>query len=62
MQADHWFWDTEVLVLANKNGFSVKEIQVVWDEGESIEGLHQNGKPNIEVMVAAPISMMSSTK
>ncbi len=34
VQADHWFWDTEVLVLANKNGFSVKEIPVVWDEGD----------------------------
>jgi len=34
VQADHWFWDTEVLVLANKNGFSVKEVPVVWDEGD----------------------------
>ena len=34
VQADHWFWDTEVLVLAKKNGFSVKEVPVVWDEGD----------------------------
>lgn len=27
-----WFWDTELLVLAEKNGFRVKEVPVHWTE------------------------------
>ncbi len=27
---NHWFWDTEVLVLAQRRGFKVKEIPVRW--------------------------------
>lgn len=29
----HWFWDTEVLVLAQRLGFRVKEIPVRWEHG-----------------------------
>ncbi|MEM4279338.1 MAG: lysylphosphatidylglycerol synthase domain-containing protein [Archaeoglobaceae archaeon] len=29
----HWFWDTEVLVLAQRLGFKVKEIPVHWEHG-----------------------------
>ncbi|MFN3383682.1 MAG: flippase-like domain-containing protein [Archaeoglobaceae archaeon] len=29
----HWFWDTEVLVLAQRLGFKVKEIPVQWEHG-----------------------------
>jgi len=29
----HWFWDTEVLVLAQKKGYKVKEIPVTWEHG-----------------------------
>ncbi|MEM1671662.1 MAG: lysylphosphatidylglycerol synthase domain-containing protein [Archaeoglobaceae archaeon] len=29
----HWFWDTEVLVLAQKKGYKVKEIPVIWEHG-----------------------------
>ena len=29
----HWFWDTEVLVLAQKMGYRVKEIPVFWEHG-----------------------------
>lgn len=29
----HWFWDTEVLVLAQKMGYKVKEIPVCWEHG-----------------------------
>jgi len=32
VKANHWFWDTEVIVLAYKRGFSVKEIPVIWNE------------------------------
>jgi len=32
--AEHWFWDTEVLVLATRMGLSVKEVPVVWRESE----------------------------
>lgn len=31
---NHWFWDTEVLVLAQRNGYKIKEIPVEWREGE----------------------------
>lgn len=27
-----WFWDTEAIVLANRNGFKVKEFPVIWRE------------------------------
>ncbi len=30
VKANHWFWDTEVLVLASRMGFKIKEIPVVW--------------------------------
>lgn len=30
---NHWFWDTEVLVLAQKMGYRVKEIPVRWRHG-----------------------------
>ena len=29
---NHWFWDTEVLVLAQRRGFKVKEIPVRWKQ------------------------------
>lgn len=28
----HWFWDTETLILAQKLGYSVKELPVYWSE------------------------------
>ncbi len=31
-RSDNWFWDTEVIVLAKKFGFRVKEIPVYWIE------------------------------
>ncbi len=30
---DHWFWDTELLVLAQRRGLRVKEIPVRWKQG-----------------------------
>lgn len=32
---DSWFWDTEILVVAEKLGFPVREIPVVWREGKT---------------------------
>ncbi|MEM1579260.1 MAG: flippase-like domain-containing protein [Archaeoglobaceae archaeon] len=29
----HWFWDTEVLILAQRMGYKVKEIPVTWEHG-----------------------------
>jgi glycosyltransferase involved in cell wall biosynthesis len=29
----HWFWDTEMLILAQRKGLRVKEIPVKWNEG-----------------------------
>ncbi len=29
---DHWFWDTEVIVLARRGGFKLVEFPVVWEE------------------------------
>ena len=31
--ARHWFWDTEILVRAQKKGFKIKEIPVEWKSG-----------------------------
>jgi hypothetical protein len=27
-----WFWDTETIVLAHRNGFSIKEFPIEWEE------------------------------
>jgi glycosyltransferase involved in cell wall biosynthesis len=31
--ANHWFWDTEVLVRAHRRGYKIKEIPVSWKGG-----------------------------
>ncbi|MGA2627799.1 MAG: glycosyltransferase [Candidatus Bathyarchaeia archaeon] len=31
-KSDSWFWDTEVIVLARKMGFTIKEIPIAWEE------------------------------
>lgn len=33
ISADHWFWDTEVLVRAQKRGYRVREFPVRWRQG-----------------------------
>jgi glycosyltransferase AglD len=32
--ATHWFWDTEILVRAQRGGYKVKEIAVEWHSGK----------------------------
>ncbi|MFO7966450.1 MAG: glycosyltransferase family 2 protein [Archaeoglobaceae archaeon] len=32
---NHWFWDTEVLVLAQRRGYKAKEFPVEWSQDES---------------------------
>jgi glycosyltransferase AglD len=34
VEAKHWFWDTEILVRAQRHGFKVKEIAVEWTSGK----------------------------
>ncbi len=34
IEDNHWFWDTELLVLAQRKGFRVVEIPVRWEHGE----------------------------
>jgi glycosyltransferase involved in cell wall biosynthesis len=34
VEAKHWFWDTEILVRAQRNGYKVKEIPVNWKSGK----------------------------
>jgi len=34
MQSDHWFWDTEILVRAQRKGFLVAEFPVHWRAGK----------------------------
>jgi len=34
VEARHWFWDTEILVRAQRHGFNVKEIAVEWKSGK----------------------------
>ena len=31
----HWFWDTELLVRAQRNGYKIKEIPVEWTSGRN---------------------------
>jgi hypothetical protein len=31
--ANHWFWDTEILVRAYRMGYRIKEIPVLWKSG-----------------------------
>ncbi len=33
VEADHWFWDTEILVRAARKGYKIKEIPVEWKSG-----------------------------
>jgi glycosyltransferase AglD len=33
VKARHWFWDTEILVRAQREGYKVKEIPVEWKSG-----------------------------
>ncbi len=34
VEATHWFWDTEIIVRAHRQGFKIKEIPVEWKSGE----------------------------
>ncbi len=34
VEATHWFWDTEILVRANRKGYRIKEIPVEWKSGK----------------------------
>jgi hypothetical protein len=34
IHADHWFWDTEILVRAQRNGLRVHEFPVRWRAGK----------------------------
>ena len=33
VEANHWFWDTELLVRAHRKGYRIKEIPVLWKSG-----------------------------
>jgi glycosyltransferase involved in cell wall biosynthesis len=33
VDANHWFWDTEILVRAHRRGYRIKEIPVSWEGG-----------------------------
>jgi len=33
VHAHHWFWDTEILIHAARNGYKIKEIPVEWKNG-----------------------------
>jgi glycosyltransferase involved in cell wall biosynthesis len=32
---NHWFWDTEIMVVAQRSGYSVKEFPITWREGKN---------------------------
>jgi len=34
IEATHWFWDTEMLVRAQRHGYKIKEIPVEWKSGK----------------------------
>jgi glycosyltransferase AglD len=46
IQSDHWFWDTEILVRAQRNGLKVTEFPVHWRAGK---GTTVKGKDVIEM-------------
>ena len=33
VEAEHWFWDTELLVRAHRRGYKIKEFPVLWKSG-----------------------------
>ena len=33
VEATHWFWDTEIMVRAHRQGYKIKEIAVEWKSG-----------------------------
>lgn len=33
VQERHWFWDTEILVRAQRNGYRIREFPVHWEQG-----------------------------
>ena len=33
VRANHWFWDTEVLVRGYRRGYKIKELPVSWEGG-----------------------------
>jgi glycosyltransferase AglD len=33
-QDKHWFWDTEILIRAQKKGLKIEEIPITWNEGK----------------------------
>ena len=35
VEATHWFWDTEIMVRAQRAGYKVKEIAVEWKSGKN---------------------------
>lgn len=47
--ADHWFWDTEVLVRAQKKGYLIREFPVRWRQGP---GTTVRGRDVIEMGAA----------
>lgn len=51
---NHWFWDTEVLVLAQREGIRVKEIPVEWQESGRTK---VNFKRDVLEMGAAAVGM-----
>jgi glycosyltransferase involved in cell wall biosynthesis len=49
----HWFWDTEVLVRAQRKGYSIRELPVRWQEGRGttvkVKDIYQMGKAIIRL-------------
>jgi glycosyltransferase involved in cell wall biosynthesis len=45
---DHWFFDTELLVLAERNGFRIHEVPVDWvDDGDSRVNVHSVARDDL---------------
>ena len=34
VEATHWFWDTEIIVRAQRHGYGIKEVPVEWKSGQ----------------------------
>lgn len=52
-KAEHWFWDTEALVLAQKKGLCVEEIPVSWKEkvkGSNVRVLSDSLRMGLQIL------------
>lgn len=51
IESDHWFWDTELIVRAQRNGLKVSEISVNWEMKDDSKVNLEKDVPNFMVKI-----------